>query len=188
MPLIPREAPPPKDSLDDAELIPEATAGWWSLLTFGWITPLLSLGYVRPLEAPDLYKLQDHRSSAVIADKILTSFQRRREEAEAYNVRLAKGEITPGWRALWWSLRGNRSSRERQWRETDGKKKASLALALNDSVKWWFWTGGFMKLVADVTTVLSPLVVKVGLSLSSQHAKCANRSQALINFATESYR
>ncbi|KAI0925971.1 hypothetical protein AcV5_008554 [Taiwanofungus camphoratus] len=170
MPFVPKEAPPPKDSLDDAELIPEATAGWWSLLTFGWITTLLSLGYVRPLEASDLYKLQNDRSSAVIADKILVSFKERREKADQYNARLASGEIKPGWRGLWWSLRGNRAEREKKWREKDGRKRPSLALALNDSVKWWFWSGGFMKLVADISSVLSPLVVK-----------------ALINFATESY-
>ncbi|PCH42273.1 hypothetical protein WOLCODRAFT_137808 [Wolfiporia cocos MD-104 SS10] len=170
MPLTPREVPPPKESLDDADLLPEATAGLWSLITFSWITDLLSLGYVRPLEAPDLYKLQDHRSSQVIADRILASFDRRQKEAAEYNVRLANGEITPGLRGLWWSIRGKRAEREKQWREKDGKKRASLAYALNDSVKWWFWTGGFMKLVADVSTVLSPLVVK-----------------ALISFATESY-
>ncbi|KZT07645.1 P-loop containing nucleoside triphosphate hydrolase protein [Laetiporus sulphureus 93-53] len=170
MPLVPREAPPPKASLDDADLIPEATAPWWDILTFGWITPLLSLGYVRPLEATDLYKLQGHRSSQLIADKIIASYDRRCEEAESYNARLASGEVRPGLRALWWTVRGHKAERERQWREKDGRKRPSLAYALNDAVKWWYWSGGLMKLVADVATVLTPLLVK-----------------ALINFGTQSY-
>ncbi|EMD34148.1 hypothetical protein CERSUDRAFT_117637 [Gelatoporia subvermispora B] len=169
-PLLPSKAPPPKESLDDADLIPEATAGWWSLLTFGWITGLLSLGYVRPLEASDLYKLQDERSAAVIADKIVTSFNRRVQKAEEYNARLENGEIKPGLKAIWWTIRGSRVEREKQWREKDGRKRASLALALNDSVFWWFWSGGLLKLISDCLSVTTPLVIK-----------------AIINFGTESF-
>ncbi|KAI9000570.1 P-loop containing nucleoside triphosphate hydrolase protein [Trametes punicea] len=169
-PFKPRDIPPPKASLDDADLIPEASAGWLSILTFNWITSLMALGYARPLEASDLYKLQDHRAAAVIADKITKSFDARQAAAAEYNARLANGEISPGIRRLWWTVRGNRAEREKQWRDKDGRKRASLTLALNDSIKWWFWTGGFMKLIADCAQVTSPLLVK-----------------AIINFATESY-
>ena len=130
----------------------------------------MSLGYARPLEAPDLYKLQDHRASAVIAERITTSFEARQKAAAEYNERLANGEISPGLKGVWWSIRGNRAEREKQWREKDGRKKASLVLALNDSIKWWFWFGGLLKLIADVAQVTTPLLVK-----------------AIINFATESY-
>ncbi|OSD06330.1 P-loop containing nucleoside triphosphate hydrolase protein [Trametes coccinea BRFM310] len=169
-PFKPRDIPPPKASLDDADLTPEATAGWFSILTFNWITSLMALGYARPLEASDLYKLQEHRAAAVIADKITKSFDARQAAAAEYNARLERGEISPGLKRFWWSIRGNRAEREKRWREKDGKKRASLALALNDSVKWWFWTGGLMKLVADCAQITSPLLVK-----------------ALITFATDSY-
>jgi hypothetical protein len=66
-------------------MLPEVTAGWFGLATFGWMTPLMTLGYSRPLEAPDLYKLPDNRSSAYIADQILASFDARRKKAEEYN-------------------------------------------------------------------------------------------------------
>jgi hypothetical protein len=36
-----------------------------------------------------------------------------------------------------------------------------LVLALNDSVKWWFWSAGLLKLVGDTAQVTSPLVMKV---------------------------
>ncbi|TBU24051.1 ABC transporter [Dichomitus squalens] len=168
--LVPSDVPPPKASLDDADLIPEANASYYDILTFGWITPLMSLGYARPLEAPDLYKLQDHRASAAIAEKITKSFERRQKEAAEYNQRLANGKVSPGLKGVWWSLRGVREEREKQWREKDGRRKASLVWAMNDSIKWWFWTGGLLKLIADVSQVTSPLLVK-----------------AIINFATESY-
>ncbi|RPD61094.1 P-loop containing nucleoside triphosphate hydrolase protein [Lentinus tigrinus ALCF2SS1-7] len=168
--FTPKVIPPPKASLDDADLIPEARAPWWSLLTFGWITPLMSLGYARPLEASDLYKLQDHRASQFIADKIINSFERRQAVAAEYNEKLANGQISPGLKGVWWSIRGNRAEREKRWRQKDGRKHASLVLAMNDSIAWWFWTGGILKLLADVSQVCSPLLVK-----------------AIINFATQSY-
>ena len=161
--LFAKEKPsvPQRSVNNDAALIPEATAGWFSLVTFRWMTPLLSLGYARPLEASDLYKLQDNRSAAYIADKINASYDARKKKADAYNVRLANGEINPGWRAFWWSIRGNRKDRERKWREATGRKKASLTYAMNDSVKWWFWSAGILKLIGDTAQVTSPLLVKV---------------------------
>ncbi|KAG6850713.1 hypothetical protein H0H93_009871 [Arthromyces matolae] len=163
--------PPPKQSLDDADLIPEANAHFLSLVTFGWITPLLSLGYARPLEAPDLYKLQDTRGAARIAEKINISFERRIKAAEEYNARLENGEIRPGlWKTIIWTFSGSRQDKEKKWREVDGKKRASLIWAINDSIAWWFWTGGLLKVIGDTAQVTSPLLVK-----------------ALINFATESF-
>ncbi|KIO14748.1 hypothetical protein M404DRAFT_17610 [Pisolithus tinctorius Marx 270] len=164
------ELPPPPKSVHDALMTPEASAGFFSLLLFTWVTPLLSLGYARPLEAPDLYKLQDHRASVRISTLILESFQRRRKEAQEYNARLESGEVKPGLRAIWWAIRGNRDEREKLWRERDGKRKASLILAMNDSIKWFFWSGGVLKVIADTAQVTSPLVVK-----------------SIITFATNSY-
>ncbi|KAJ7671586.1 ABC transporter [Mycena polygramma] len=161
---------PPGGTLEDASLSPDLTAAWYDLIYWGWITPLLSLGYQRPLEATDLYKLGDERASAYIAEKITTSFDRRHKAAIEYNIRLANGDISPGWRAIWWTVRGGRAKREKQWREKDGKRRASLVWAMNDSVKWWFWSGGILKVIGDTAQITSPLVVK-----------------AIINFATTSY-
>jgi hypothetical protein len=160
--LFTEDAPPvSKDSLDEASIIPEAIAGWFSLVTFGWMTPLMSLGYARTLQPPDLYKLQDHRSAAYIADRIDASYEARKKKADAYNARLANREIGPGWRAIWWTIRGNRQEKENQWREVTGRKKASLAYAMNDSIKWWFWSAGILKVIGDTAQVTTPLLVKV---------------------------
>jgi len=156
-----RDPPPPKTSLDEADIIPEANASWLSLLTFEWIGPLMRLGYSRPLEATDLYKLQDDRSSGVIAEKIIRSFEERQRKAAEYNSRLADGEISPGLKGIWWSIRGHREEREKEWREKTGKKKASLAMAANDSVLWLFWSAGIFRLISDVAQITSPLLVKV---------------------------
>ncbi|RDB25853.1 Oligomycin resistance ATP-dependent permease YOR1 [Hypsizygus marmoreus] len=164
--------PPPKASIDDALLIPEASANFLSLVTFGWVTPLLALGYARPLEASDLFKLQPHRGAAAIANKINASFDRRQLEAEEYNKLLANGEVRPGvWKLVKWTFGpGSRKEKETKWRLGGGRKHASLAWAMNDSVKWRFWSAGLLKVIGDTAQVTSPLLVK-----------------AIINFATASY-
>jgi hypothetical protein len=165
--------PPPKESLDDAEFLPEATANMLDLLTFGWLTDLMSLGYKRTLEATDLYKLSPDRGAARIADEINASFDCRQEKAMEYNRRLANGELQPGlWRNIIWTVKGNAKERERKWREIDGRKKASLTWAINDSVKWWFWSGGLLKVIGDIAQVCSPLVVKVRPIFPSSRRIC----------------
>lgn len=131
---------------------------------------MLNLGYARPLEATDLYRLQDDRGAAYIANAITDAFERRVREAEEYNKKLADGEIGPGLKGVWWTVSGNREAKEREWREKKGKKKASLVWAMNDSVKWWFWSGGLLKVVGDTAQVTSPLVVKVRFHLTRWHA------------------
>ncbi|EEB97732.1 hypothetical protein MPER_02886, partial [Moniliophthora perniciosa FA553] len=162
--------PPPKASIDDSDIIPEVSANLFSLITFEWITHLLRLGYQRPLEASDLYKLQDDRAAAYIGDQILESWERRSKVADEWNQRLANGEISPGvWRRVWWTLRRAKDG-EKEWREKSGRKQPSLVMAMNDSVKWWFWSGGVLKVIADTAQVTSPLIVK-----------------AIVNFASSSY-
>ncbi|KAH9068491.1 ABC transporter [Lactarius deliciosus] len=169
--ITPIDPPPPKENINDADVIPEMTAGWFSLLTFGWMNSIMTLGYARPLEASDLWKLQDHRSSEVIANLILESFEARRREADEYNIRLSNGEIKPPLKLRLMSvLLGDGEGRLRQWVEKDGRKQPSLTLAINDSVKWWFWSSGILKVAGDTAQVMSPLVLKF-----------------LIKFATESY-
>lgn len=159
--------PPPRSSIDDADILPEHSANIFDYITFGWITHLLAVGYARPLEAPDLYKLSDNRGASYIGERISASFEKRTLEAEEYNTRLAKGDISPGWRTLWWALRGNRAEREKQWRHKDGKKYPSLVWAINDSVKWWFWSAGILKVIGDTAQVTSPLIVKVRIKAGS---------------------
>ena len=158
---------PPRASIDDAPYIPEASANFMDLLTFGWVTPLLSLGYSRPLETSDLYMLQSERGAAYIADKIDASFTHRQKSADDYNARLARGDVYPGpLNVVLWMLTGKREEKEKRWREIGGRKHPSLAWALNDSVKWWFWSGGVLRVIKDTAEVASPLLVKVPLLMS----------------------
>ncbi|EJU00125.1 ABC transporter [Dacryopinax primogenitus] len=176
VPFLSLDVPQPAASLDDAYPSPEQRANIFSQLTYSWVTPMLTLGYARPLEPPDLWKMSETRSSQLLGEKVRVAFERRHKKAEAYNSRLAAGEVSPVfWRRAWWMMRGSNKSggyaaMEHEWRTVGGKKKASLVLALNEAVWVWFWIGGLAKVLADTSQITSPLVVK-----------------ALIAYATNSY-
>lgn len=161
VPFVSLEAPPPTGTLDSAPLMGDVNASFLSQLYWSWLTPTMMLGYARPLQAEDLSRLPQDRSSEQIAKRIVDSFQRRHQAAEEYNTRLASGEIQPEFhRRIWWSLRGDPHRREEQWRTKDGKKRASLAMSMNHAVLWWFWSGGILKLIGDIAQLTSPLLVK----------------------------
>ncbi|KAF9510628.1 hypothetical protein BS47DRAFT_1395829 [Hydnum rufescens UP504] len=146
VPFTMKNPPPPQGTLDEASIIPDTTANFFSLLTYAWVLPMLNLGYARPLETTDLWKLDDSRAAGLYADRILESFDR---------------DISPSWpRKIWWGIGGNYEARERQWRQQDGKKKPSLAFAMNDAVKWFFWSGGLLKIISDMAQITTPLVIK----------------------------
>jgi ATP-binding cassette subfamily C (CFTR/MRP) protein 1 len=83
------------------------------------------------------------------------AWDRRKSEAAAWNTRLLAGEIKPGiFKRLNWTLRSlsagthyteRRAAYEAGWRESDGKKEASLAWALNDTLGHFFWSAGAFK-------------------------------------------
>ncbi|KZV74003.1 ABC transporter [Peniophora sp. CONT] len=159
--FVPLNPPPPFANLDDAPLIPEATASFVSLLTFQWISQLLALGYTRPLEATDLWKLQPERSCAAIADKINASFDARVLKAEEYNKRLRAGEINPSLaRRLWWGASGKMEEKEKMWREKSGRREASLVWAMNDAVRSWVWAAGIYGCLGETAQMLTPLLLK----------------------------
>jgi hypothetical protein len=148
VPFVDTNVAPPAKGAEHSGMLPEASAGWFSVLTWNWVTHLLAVGYARPLVASD-------RCGG-------SSYDRRTAAADAYNAKLARGEVGPGWRRAWWALRGGAKERELKWREGSGRRKASLTLACNDAIFRWFWIGGFLKFLSDMAQTTSPLVLKVG--------------------------
>ncbi|KAG1750701.1 ABC protein [Suillus lakei] len=133
------------------------------------------LGYQRTLQVSDLYKMDPPRESAVLAAKLETAWQRRVNAAADWNGRLERGELRPsllkrtGWvlRAIFnkgqtqgatWIER--REAFHKRWRESEGRKEASLAWALNDVFGYLFWTGGLFKVFGDTAQLMGPLVLR----------------------------
>ncbi|EER20620.1 mgATP-energized glutathione s-conjugate pump, putative [Perkinsus marinus ATCC 50983] len=70
---------------------PEEAASWLSDLTFGWMTPLLRLGYKRPLMDGDLPELASYDRVDPIVNRLETDFEKR-------NQHLFKTCV-----GIWWS-------------------------------------------------------------------------------------
>lgn len=119
------------------------------------------LGYQRTLQATDLWKVDETRETRRLSSTLDAAWDRRRAEADAWNAQLLSGEIKPRiLKRLQWSLLSlsagaryaeRRSSYETRWRELDGKKEASLAWALNDTLGHFFWSAGAFKVNGFVT-------------------------------------
>ncbi len=73
---------PPVSS--EREVCPEHTAGFFSLLSFQWISPLMSRGYKRTLEFNDIYSINPDRAVDHLTDKMRASFKRRVAAGEKY--------------------------------------------------------------------------------------------------------
>ncbi|KAL9081423.1 MAG: hypothetical protein Q9159_007319 [Coniocarpon cinnabarinum] len=55
----------------------EYKASIWSKATFQWITPLMTVGYNRPLELNDIYLVNPKRSADVLTDRLQAAFEKR---------------------------------------------------------------------------------------------------------------
>jgi ATP-binding cassette, subfamily C (CFTR/MRP), member 1 len=76
--------PDPPIRLQDAPVIPLATASWWSVLTFSWISSLMELGYQRTLQATDLYAMDESRSAGFLGTRLEEAWARRVEKGLCY--------------------------------------------------------------------------------------------------------
>lgn len=89
---------------------------------------------------------------------------------------MEKGLVNPGLfkRFIWVLLSlaagrhyfDKRNELEKRWREHDGRKKPSIALALNDALGYFFWTGGAFKVLGDTSQLMGPIVIRVCITYS----------------------
>ncbi|KAF8318754.1 ABC protein [Clavulina sp. PMI_390] len=173
LPVDPPRAPYP--SIDDAPEIPIATASFWSLLTFSWITEIMIIGWQRPLQIGDLWRMNDGRKSAFLAQKLEVAWTRRQKAADEWNALLASGQIHPSsLRKLWWKVkaRGNNTrmaSLEAAWAERS-RRAPSIVWALSEVFGVDFWLGGLFKLVGDAAQMCGPLVSKTIIRFAQERA------------------
>lgn len=166
-----KDPPPlPPISIDDAEETPIVRANYLSELTYQFITPIMILGYRRPLEATDLWKMDKTRQAETLSTQLNENFERRRKRAEERNRKIENGEINPDFLTTFkWRLEsvkdritGNKEGikldlkeKERLWREKrppsndagfepknrSGQDKATVRMAMYDQFSWTLWHG-----------------------------------------------
>ena len=106
------------------------------------------------------------REAGNMSEKLDASWERRKQTADDWNRRMAKGEIHPSLlrRLLWYmqacapspkylalgsTIGARRAALEQRWREFDGMKHPSIAWALNDVFGMHFWAGGLFKVSSN---------------------------------------
>ena len=73
-------APVPRER----EVSREYDAGFWSMLTFQWMAPLMHVGYNRTLEHNDIWKVNPDRSADVMTNTLQESFRMRAARGDEY--------------------------------------------------------------------------------------------------------
>ncbi|KAF8585441.1 ABC protein [Ramaria rubella] len=149
--------PPPPESFSSATLIPLVHASLFSILTYTWITPIMTLGYQRALQATDLWKMDPDREAATLGRKLDAAWARRVEKANDWNARVQSGKLQPGLatKLLWGTKalsgigRQGWRSRYQAYKTRWSTREASLAWALNDTFGWHFWLGGVAKAIIN---------------------------------------
>lgn len=188
--------PPPPPSLDDVPEIPLATASLLSQLTYTWVTPLMTLGYQRPLMATDLWKMDKTREAGPLADKFMQAYSKREIAAKEYNAKLVDPvePVQPSrYQRLKWHTElimhprrhnvsalpaakpGSSQSTKAQmlqvleedWRQGSGRRKASIVMSLNETLTG-FWAGGLFKVLGDTAQLMAPLLTKALITFSRE--------------------
>lgn len=129
----------------------------------------MALGSARPLQATDLWKMDEDRSAGVLSERLVNHFIERQRKAKEFNENLADPNFRLPWKQrMSFALRPNGGKREAEYREKTGKRKASLAWALSDTFGWYFWSAGFIKFTGDLAQAFSPLVIRAIISWSAE--------------------
>lgn len=184
LPFVKRKhpPPPPKASLDDADIIPDTRANYFSLLVFNWISPIMALGAARTLQPTDLWRMDEARGAGHLSTTLLDNFERRKIEAEEYNAKLAMPSTPLPWtKRVTYPLMPHRQQREHKFRTDFGRKKPSLAWALSDTFGTWFWLAGVYKIISDTLSVTSPLVVQAIIRFAQDWRAAENETKPYPN-------
>ncbi|KAI9845483.1 MAG: hypothetical protein M1837_004821 [Sclerophora amabilis] len=84
-----RQKPPvPKERT----ISPEYGASFWSMLTFQWMAPLMTVGYQRPLELNDIWLVNPDRGADLMTTRLKTSFAKRVARGDRYPLLWAMHE------------------------------------------------------------------------------------------------
>ncbi|KIY65429.1 multidrug resistance-associated ABC transporter [Cylindrobasidium torrendii FP15055 ss-10] len=152
-PLRPSPAPP---GFGGNTALPEHRASWLSRITFAWLTPLLNVGYSRPLEVDDLWQLPDGYLVDTLATELETRFYARcpPEERPAFIQHKFPQAEAPS------------TETESGDEKTPSKPPVydkSLHAAAYQTFRRQFWLSGIFQLVGDSLKTTSPLVLQVFL-------------------------
>ncbi|KAG8997817.1 hypothetical protein FRB94_007425 [Tulasnella sp. JGI-2019a] len=178
----PDPAPP---AFADGKTLPQTSSSIFSQLIFHWVTPLLNVGFTRPLEKEDLWTLDESRCTAFVTDRVSRNFKARslaKAAKDPQTVGPAEGptlnpspyehnavdkKIGPDDDIEMPVAHSNgntdRPLVESEKDKADEKKPGMLSplvMALITTFAPTFWTAGIFLLVGETLTACTPLLTQ----------------------------
>ncbi|GAW10561.1 multidrug resistance-associated ABC transporter [Lentinula edodes] len=151
--------PPAPPALSKGTVIPEKNSSIFSSLLLHWLSPLLSTGFSRPLEQDDLWSLPPSQLTSNLTDKLEQAFYSNGTNTQRTVTRNVGrvGELES-------NEKTDSQALEEQENPNEATVKVPLPKAIHRQFFWQCWSTGFLVLIAQTLTTLTPLVTKVLLT------------------------
>jgi ATP-binding cassette, subfamily C (CFTR/MRP), member 1 len=182
----PWHPPPAPPAFGSHTVIPERSASILSRLVFHWLSPLLSVGFTRPLEADDLWQLHDVNKATANADLVEEHFYRGFDVPKATSTPTPGEDDTTEKETVEGDEKDIKSTSpdpelglKSKEKEDKKKKRPSLIRSIHAVYFKHIWLAGAFKLIGDTLQTTSPLVNKAllnWLTISFLHAKYGNNT------------
>ncbi|XP_028989330.1 ATP-binding cassette sub-family C member 3 isoform X3 [Betta splendens] len=167
------------NAVTDPNPCPETTAGFLSKMTFWWFTSMAMKGYKMPLEAKDLWGLNERDSSKMIVPKLLKEWEKEQSKAKSNSNQSIKSPSSqavfskPQPSATNHVAEGGEESKleEVELLLTDQKaasRQPSFLRALIKAFGPYFLIGSGFKLMQDIITFVNPQLLRMLISFTKQ--------------------
>uniref|UniRef100_A0A4W6BLH0 ATP-binding cassette, sub-family C (CFTR/MRP), member 3 n=1 Tax=Lates calcarifer TaxID=8187 RepID=A0A4W6BLH0_LATCA len=141
---------------------PETTAGFLSTMTFWWFTSMAIKGYKMPLEAKDLWSLNQRDSSKMMVPKLLKEWEKEQAKAKRCVCPFHSHKSGGG---------GESSPEEVEVLLSNQKaapRQPSFLRALIKAFGPYFLIGSAYKLLQDIITFVNPQLLRMLISFTKQ--------------------
>ncbi|KAM9837504.1 ATP-binding cassette sub-family C member 3 isoform 1-T1 [Aulostomus maculatus] len=158
----------------DPNPCPEATAGFLSTITFWWFTSLAVKGYKVPLEAKDLWSLNQRDSSKVMVPKLLREWEKEQTKAQSeqsVSSQAVYSKPPPSTTNHMGGGGGESNPDEVEVLLSNQKaapRQPSFLRALIKAFGPYFLIGSAYKLLQDVITFVNPQLLSMLISFTKQ--------------------
>ncbi|XP_044034331.1 ATP-binding cassette sub-family C member 3 isoform X5 [Siniperca chuatsi] len=157
----------------DPNPCPESTAGFLSTMTFWWFTSLAIKGYKMPLEAKDLWTLNQRDSSKVTVPKLLNEWEKEQAKAKSEQNLSSQAVYSKPPPSTTNHVGGGGESSPEEVEVLLSSRKAavhqpSFLRALVKAFGPYFLIGSAYKLLQDIITFVNPQLLRMLILFTKQ--------------------
>ncbi|XP_047234005.1 ATP-binding cassette sub-family C member 3 isoform X2 [Girardinichthys multiradiatus] len=158
----------------DPNPCPETTAGFLSTVTFWWFTRLAIKGYKMPLEAKDLWSLNQRDSSEKMVPKLLKEWEKEQDKARSEQNMTSQAVYAKPQPSTTNHVSGGTGGNESSPEEVEvllskaAPHPPSFLRALIKAFGPYFLIGSVFKLLQDVITFVNPQLLRMLISFTKQ--------------------